>query len=416
MGILSDNQNQESSTRNRWKVVLGGFLIALMGGLSYSWGVFVEPLKEHFGWSKMVSTLPLSVFMLIFAVVMIPAGRIQERIGVKRQIRIGAVLFLIAYLLSALIKVCPYKWWLLLSQGLVGGTACGLTYSCVAPAIRRWYPDHPGLAVSLGVMGFGLASFFFAPIKAQITIPHLGLDGTFIILGIITFSVTWYASSLISFPPGWYMHLFGADHLAGDDTTVLANVRPTQMIRMKLFWLTWGSFLMVIYGSQLIISILPSYGKTVANLSLASASIPISIFALVNGISRPVAGYLSDRFGALKLMVWVYFAQSLVFLIFPYYIKDLLSLSIASFVLGTGIAATLALYPVLTSEFFGVEHLGMNYGIVFSAYGFGAIAIQAGTYLHDKTGSYTPALLIAGFSSLIGTLLLWLIHRRYSVS
>lgn len=413
---MRSDKNQDSSTRNRWKVVLGGFLLALMGGLSYSWGVFVEPLKELFGWSKMVSTMPLSMFMLIFAAVMIPAGRLQERIGVKMQIRIGAVLFLAAYFLSALIKICPFKWWLLLSQGLIGGTACGLTYSCVAPSIRRWYPDHPGLAVSMGVMGFGLASFFFAPIKAQFTIPKLGLDGTFIILGLITFSVTWVASNLVKYPPDWYMHLFGADHMAGTDSTVLANIRPLQMLRKRLFWLTWASFLMVIYGSQLIIGILPSYGHSVAKLSPATASIPISIFALVNGLSRPVAGFISDRIGALKLMVWIYLAQSVVFLIFPFYIKDLLSLSIASFVLGTGIAATLALYPVLTSEFFGVEHLGMNYGIIFSAYGFGAIAIQAGTYLHDKTGSYTPALMIAGVSSLTGTLLLWLIHRKYRVS
>jgi len=413
---LRSDKNQDSSTRNRWKVVLGGFLLALMGGLSYSWGVFVEPLKELFGWSKMVSTMPLSMFMLIFAAVMIPAGRLQERIGVKMQIRIGAVLFLAAYFLSALIKICPFKWWLLLSQGLIGGTACGLTYSCVAPSIRRWYPDHPGLAVSMGVMGFGLASFFFAPIKAQFTIPKLGIDGTFIILGLITFSVTWVASNLVKYPPDWYMHLFGADHMAGADSTVLANIRPLQMLRKRLFWLTWASFLMVIYGSQLIIGILPSYGHSVAKLSPATASIPISIFALVNGLSRPVAGFISDRIGALKLMVWIYLAQSVVFLIFPFYIKDLLSLSIASFVLGTGIAATLALYPVLTSEFFGVEHLGMNYGIIFSAYGFGAIAIQAGTYLHDKTGSYTPALMIAGVSSLTGTLLLWLIHRKYRVS
>jgi OFA family oxalate/formate antiporter-like MFS transporter len=413
---LSDKPHHEQSTRNRWKVVLGGFLLALMGGLSYSWGVFVEPLKELFGWSKMVSTLPLSIFMLIFAIVMIPAGRLQEKIGLKLQIRIGAILFLIAYLMSALIEVCPYKWWLLLSQGLIGGTACGLTYSCVAPSIRRWYPDHPGLAVSLGVMGFGLASFFFAPIKAQITIPHLGMDGTFILMGIVTSSVTWVASYLVKFPPDWYLHLFGTIHMAGSDNAVLANVRPSEMLRTKLFWLTWFSFLMVVYGSLLIIGILPSYGKTVANLSVASAAIPISIFSLVNGLSRPVAGFISDRIGALKLMVWVYLAQSVVFLAFPFLVKDLLTLSIASFALGTGIASTLALYPVLTSEFFGVEHLGMNYGIVFSAYGFGAIAIQAGTYLHDRTGSYTPALMIAGVSSLIGTLVLWLIHRRYRVS
>jgi len=88
----------------------------------------------------------------------------------------------------------------------------------------------------------------------------------------------------------------------------------------------------------------------------------------------------------------------------------------ASVILGFGIASSLALFPVLTSEFFGVEHMGINYGILFSAYGFGAIAIQAGTYLHDLTGSYTPALLMAGVTSLIGTLIMIYIRKTYKVS
>ncbi|MBW6514685.1 MAG: OFA family MFS transporter [Candidatus Syntrophosphaera sp.] len=393
--------------RARWKVVWGGFLVAMVGGLSYSWGVFVEPMQSQFGWTKSDATLPLSVFMVVFAVMMIPGGKLQEKLGLRKQLRIGALLFLIAYLLSALVHFTVSKWWLVFSYGVVGGIACGVTYSCIAPPIRRWFPDHPGLAVSLGVMGFGLASFFFAPFKAKVALPLFGIFGTFILLAVITFAVLWYASRLVRFPDeDWFTHLFGTMHLTGQTSSILEDVHPRQMLKEKLFWFTWLSFLMVVFGSLMIIGILPSFGKEVLNLDPLQAAIPLSFFALTNGVSRPLAGILSDKIGALQLMVMVYVLQTAVFLILPFYINTLALLNLAGIVLGIGIGVTLALFPVLASEFFGVMHLGVNYGLLFSAYGFGALAIPTGAYLHGLTNSYTTPLLLAGVMSGIGTLLL----------
>ncbi|MDZ4183237.1 MAG: OFA family MFS transporter [Candidatus Cloacimonadaceae bacterium] len=410
-------QSDKPFLGSRWSVVLGGFLLALMGGLSYSWGVFVRPLGDSFGWSKSSAMLPLSVFMVVFAIVMIPAGKIQEKYGTRRIIVLGAFLFLIANLMSSLITRIPYRGWLVFSYGGIGGIACGLTYSCVAPSIRRWFPDYPGLAVSLGVMGFGIASFVFAPLKAHYIIPRLGLDGTFIIIAALSFGVSLIASRLVVFPTDeWYMHIYGAMHLPDKTGMVRANLRPGQMLTRPLFWMIWTSFLFIVYGSLLIIGILPSYGQEVVKLSGSQAAIPISLFALFNGLSRPLSGFISDRIGIPRVMMAVFACQALVFLLFPYYVLSFWTMNAAAIVLGFGIGTSLALYPVLTSECFGVEHLGINYGIVFSAYGFGAIAIQGGTYLRDMTGSYTTSLLIAGLLSIISTILVVLIRKIYKLS
>lgn len=396
---------------SRWLVVLGGFLIAMVGGLSYSWGVFVEPMRSAFGWTKSEATLPLSIFMVSFALMMIPGGKLQEKLGLKKQLRLGALLFLASYLLSALLPLTGSKWWLALTYGALGGIACGITYSCIAPPIRRWFPDHPGLAVSLGLMGFGLASFFFAPFKAKVALPNLDIHGTFILLGFVAFSVTWLASYLVKFPEdGWFNQLFGTIHLSGDASSILEDVTPGQMLRKKLFWLTWASFLAVVYGSLLIIGILPSFGVEHLKLSPANATIPLSVFALINGVSRPLAGIFSDKYGSLRPMIIVYFLQTVVFFLLPYHVRSLSMLNGSAAVLGIGIGFTLTLYPVLCSEFFGVRHLGINYGLLFSAYAFGALAIQAGTWLHEITGSYEVPLLIAGAMSAIGSLFLVYIH------
>jgi len=401
----------------RWTVVLGGFLLALMGGLSYSWGVFVEPLQNHFGWSKAISMLPLSVFMIVFAAVMIPAGRLQERIGTRRLITLGAFMFLLANSLSAMLHWFPFRGWLVFSYGVIGGLACGLTYSCVAPPIRRWFPDFPGLAVSLGVMGFGLASFVFAPLKAHIIIPKMGLDGTFVFIAGLSFVVTLVASRLVVFPTDqWYMHIYGAMHLPDKTGMVRSNLSPRQMLKQPLFWLIWSSFLCSICGSLLIIGILPSYGREIIRLSGGHAAIPVSLFALSNGLSRPLAGFFSDRIGILNVLSAVFLLQAVVFLVFPFYVLSFTSILVAAVFLGLGIGTSLSLYPVLSSEVFGVEHLGVNYGILFSAYGFGALAIQGGAYLRDVSGSYTLSLVLAGILSLLSAIIAMGIKKRYSLN
>ncbi|MDD4309926.1 MAG: OFA family MFS transporter [Candidatus Cloacimonetes bacterium] len=402
---------------SRWTVVLGGFMLALMGGLSYSWGVFVQPLEQHFGWSTSASMLPLSIFMVVFAIVMIPAGRLQEKYGTRKMITIGAFLFLVANSLSAMLHVVTHLAWLVFTYGVIGGIATGLTYSCVAPSIRRWFPDYPGLAVSLGVMGFGLASFVFAPLKAHIIIPNMGLDGTFIVIAALTFVITLLASRLVVFPTDqWYMHVYGAMHLPDKTGMVRSNLLPRQMLQKPLFWLIWSSFLFSIYGSLLIIGILPSYGEKVVGLNGGKAAFSISLFALSNGLSRPLAGFISDRIGILNVMIVIFALQAIVFIVFPFYVLSFSAMLIASVILGLGIGTSLALYPVLTSECFGVEHLGVNYGLVFSAYGFGAIAIQGGAWLHDLSGSYTAPLLLAGILSLISTFIVIRIKTIHKLS
>ena len=397
----------------RWTVVLGGFLLAFVGGLSYSWGVFVEPLQYSFGWSKSRSMLPLSIFMIVFALTMIPAGKLQEKLGTRRLITFGAFMFLLAYGLSALLHHLPYSGWLVFSYGILGGFACGITYSCVAPPIRRWFPDIPGLAVSLGVMGFGLASFIFAPLKAHFIIPSLGLDGTFLLIAMLTFLLTMIASRLVVFPVDeWYMHIYGAMHLPDKTGMIRSNLNPRQMVRRPLFWAIWASFLLAVSGSLMIIGILPSYGLEVVKLSGGKASLAVSLFALSNGLSRPLAGFISDRIGILKVIVVAYILQAIVFTIFPFIVLSFASLLLAAVILGLGIGVSLSLYPVLTSECFGVEHLGANYGLVFSAYGFGALAIQGGAYLRDFSGSYTIPLLLAGLFSLLSSgLILWTMRK-----
>ena len=393
----------------RWRVVLGGFLLALMGGVSYAWGVLVLPLMERFGWTKAEAALPLTVFMVSFALMMVPAGALQDRLGPRTVATAGALLFFVAYALAALVGWSGSVWWLVASYGLLGGAACGLTYSAIAPPARKWYPDRPALAVSTAVMGFGLAALVVAPVKSEILIVVHGIEGTFVILGTATLLVSLAAARLLRNPPaGWRPPAAPLSAAAAPAATDLA---PAQVWRTRRFWLLWLAFACVISGGLLAIGLIPAYG-TAMGLDTAEAALAISVFAAFNGFGRPLGGWLADRYGALPVMAATYLVQAAVLLGFPALVQGLASLYLAAALLGWGFAVTLGLFPVLTAAAFGVRHFGANYGLVFTAFGAGAMAPLWASWLHDATGRLDAAFTAAGLLAALGLGLCLGLRRR----
>ena len=401
----------------RWSIPFAGFLLALMGGFSYAWGVFIIPMEERFGWTKAEATLPFTVFVLIFALFMIPAGRLQDKIGPRRVSAVGAVLFFVSYGLAALVDRFPYPWWLVVTYSLIGGIACGLTYACVAPPARKWFPDKPGLAISFAVMGFGLAALVFAPLKAEYLIPIYGIEGTFFIIAIITSVICLFAAWLIRNPPaGWTPSEWETGNEVGKTTMVRQESTPKEMLRNPIFMIMWLAMALVCAGGLICIGLIPSYGNLILGLTPTKAALAISIFAGFNGFGRPVAGFLGDKFGIVWVMILTYIIQTITFLFFHIFAVSSPTLYIASALLGWGYAVTLALFPTLTSICFGVKHLGINYGIVITAFGIGGLAPAVGSRIFDVTGSYTPAFLSAGIMAGIGMVLCVVLKKKYALS
>lgn len=399
------------ATPARWRILLAGFLLALMGGFSYAWGVFVLPMIERFGWSKAEATLPFTAFMVVFAIVMVPAGRLQDRWGARVVATAGAVLFAVAYGLAALVGAFPHAWWLVFTYGVLGGAACGLTYACVAPPARKWFPDRPGFAVSTAVAGFGLASLMVAPIKSEYLIEAFGIEGTLLVIGGLTLLVSLWAARMLNEPPdGWKPAGWGLSRTAVETVPVKQALAPGEVLRTPLFWMIWLTMGSVISGGLLAIGLIPAYGRSIG-LSSGEAALAISVFAAFNGFGRPLAGFLADRYGVIPVMIPTYLLQAATLLLFTVFAVTLPTLYLASALLGWGFAVTLGLFPVLTANAFGVKHLGANYGLVFTAFGLGAVAPVAGAWIYATSGSYAPAFAAAGVQAGIGLVLCSFIAR-----
>jgi OFA family oxalate/formate antiporter-like MFS transporter len=410
-----ETKEQKVAAR-RWAIPFAGFLLALMGGISYAWGVFVIPMREKFGWTTVEATLPFTVFMVVFALTMVPGGRLQDRLGPRKTSAIGAGLFLVAYWAAALIDNIPYLWWLLLVFSVIGGTACGLTYACVAPPARKWYPDKPGAAISFAVMGFGLAAVVFAPLKADFLIPAYGIAGTFLTLAIIVPTVCFFAAAIIKDPPkGWTVPVV-TDSRKSKASLVKQELSPHDFIGKPLFWVIWLAYGCVIAGGLMSMSLIPAYGIKIVGLTAEEAALALSIFAGVNGFGRPLAGMLIDRFGVVTVMIFTYIIQASTLLAFHLFAITLPALYVAAILLGWGFAVTLSAFPALTAICSGLRNFGINNGIVFTAFGAGAFASAIGAWLFDITGSFTPAFVSAGVLAGMGIILCVVLKRKYAIA
>jgi OFA family oxalate/formate antiporter-like MFS transporter len=397
----------------RWVIPAGGFVLALMGGVSYAWSSFVVPLTEKYGWTTAEATLPFTVFMVVFALGMVPAGRLQDRLGPRRVALAGAGVFLLAYALASLVGRVSHPLWLVATYGILGGAGCALTYACVAPPARKWFPDRPGFAISLAVAGFGLAPVIFSPLKAGWLIPTWDVEGTILFLGFLVAGLSALAALVLRDPPPDWAP--AGTPRRGSPRGKEEEVPPREVLRRPLFYVIWGAFALVMVGGLMAIGLIKPYGQLALGLPAGVAAWAMSLFALFNGLGRPPAGFLGDRFGPVRVMVATFALQTLVFFTFPVFAVAIPSYYLASALLGWGYAVTLALFPTVTAWCFGVKHLGMNYGLVFTAFGMGALGSVLGAWLFDLTQSYTPSFLLAGATTGLGFLLTVLMRRRFGL-
>jgi MFS family permease len=389
-----------SSLSPRWIYPPIGLVINLMLGTIYSWSVFRKPLESFFGWSAVESSLPFTVFLLVFALLMPVGGKLMEALGPRKVSLIGGVLVGLGWFLTSLVTSLPEPLiFTLIFYGIIAGAGVGIAYGVPISVSSRWIPERRGLAVGLTILGFGLSPLITAPL-ANYLIHAVGLMNTFAYLGIAFGALLVVLSIPLSFPPeGWTPPSTSAQVVK---TRALAELEPKQMVRTLTFYGLWLSYALGTLGGFTAISLAAKYGQEVVGLTSELSATITGVFAIFNGAGRPFFGYLCDRLGVRKtalISFIVIFAAALLamqaYTLPPY----IISFALLWLVFG----GWLAIAPAGTSTFFGLKHLGTNYGIVFTGYGAGAlIGPTLASYIQATTGSYSPAFLTTAILAMIG--------------
>jgi len=395
--------------RGRWGLILSGMIINLCLGTIYSWSVFVGPLTGYFS-AELGQTvtageilMPFSVFLAFFAIAMPLTGKFIETIGPRRVTIIGGMLTGAGWLLASMVTSV---WMLYIVYGMVGGIGVGIAYGVPVAVAARWFPDRRGTAVGLTLLGFGFSAFLTANIAGYL-IDATGVMNTFRIFGIAFIVLILLLALPLRFPAaGW--RPAGWTPPVPKPGEEVCECDRSAMVRTPAFYGLWVCYFIGCLAGLMAISISKPVGTEIG-IATGLATALVGFFAIFNGGGRPVFGALTDRFTprntAIGSFVLICLASILLWQIpsVPVYI---LSFAILWGCLG----GWLAIAPTATGSYFGTCDYPRCYGVVFLAYGAGAIAgPQLAGFIKTTTGSYLgvfPYILILSIFGIIVAMIL----------
>lgn len=364
-----------------WIVVAAGLCINLMFGVLYTWSIFSATLSATYQWSGFQASLPYTVAIAMFALVMLVGGKLQDMFGPRMVATMGGVLTGAGLVLSS---VFPTLTGVILCFGVLTGAGIGMGYSATTPAAIKWFPPaRKGLITGIVVTGFGLASLYIAPLTKAL-IAAYGVFATFKILGLSFGALIVLFAQFLSVPKAAQVPAAAASS-ARDYTW-------REMLKTPQFYLLWLMFLAGSMTGLMLIGHLAKIAtlQTGANMGVAL----VAMIAIANALGRPVAGFVSDKIGRGRTMAILYLLQGATLLVFSSF-DSFATILAGSMLITFSYGAMLAVYPSAVGDFYGTRNIGFNYAILFTAWGVAGVSgpLAAGWIL-DTTGGYGAAFLI----------------------
>jgi len=396
---------------SRWWCLAGGLSMNLALGTLYGWSVFVAPLEQRFGWTRAETSMVFTIAAIVFAISFVFAGRIQDKYGPLPCSLIGGVLVSLGFYLSSFTTSLSY---LYICFGVIGGLGNGFGYATPIPVMAKWFPDKRGLAVGIAVGGYGAGSAIFGPLAQLKLIPAYGLPATFQILGGLFFVMTMVGAFLLRNPPAGYQPE-GWVPTAKQVSNTAHEWTPGETLRTPTFWLMWAGYALGCSAGLMVISQLVPFAASagVATASLSTMTLLVGAFGNASG--RVLSAWMSDRLGrinVLRVMIGIsmvampalYAAGSNVGLLY-----------VAVFVVYWCYGTQLSVNGVAAADFWGTKNAGVNYGMLFTAWGVaGIIGPRIAGVLFDRYHNYQAAFYVAG--ALSGVALLCELGARRPVA
>jgi MFS family permease len=414
----AEMNKQNVSAKRGWTVVLAGTGINLALGILYTWSIFKGAIADSiaaggpgaFAWDKASINDPYATACLTFAVAMIMAGKVQDKFGPRITCMIGGVMVGAGFMIIS--QTTSYWAWIA-GFGVMAGMGIGFGYSSATPPALKWFPPaRTGLIAGIVVAGFGLASVYIAPL-AQFLLGAYGLQQSMLYFGIGFVAVTCFFGLFLSNPPAGYVADPGAARVVSRRSAT-DDKSPAQILRTAKFYTLWTCFFIGAGAGLMVIG----SAKGLAKASMGElAFLVVAIMAVGNAAGRIVAGVVSDKIGrANTLVIMLVFQAVLMFLAIPvidgtYNNPLAMPLLVTFMVFNYG--TNLSLFPSFAKDLWGAKHFGMNYGILFSAWGVGAFAlVRVAEMLKVKTGGFTMSFAAAGALLVVGAMLAGTLKAR----
>ena len=375
---------------NRWLIVVGTIIVQMGLGTIYTWSLFNQPLGEKFSWSLGAVATTFSITSFSLAIATLFAGRLQERIGIRKLTLISGIILGLGLIASSFATSLGMIY---LLAGIVVGFADGTAYITTLSNLIKWFPERKGLISGISVGAFGTGSLLFKYVNASL-IANQGVSLAFFYWGIIVMVLVGAGSFLlrekITVPQAVTRLQTGRDF----------SVK--EMLSVKESYFLFIIFFTACMSGLYLIGIVKDLGVQLAGMDLATAANTVSAIAIFNTAGRIILGALSDKVGRLRVISFTLLVTTLAVSVLSF-----VPLTHALFFLCVGAIAfcfggNITVFPAIVGDFFGLKNHSKNYGVIYQGFGLGALA---GSFIAAQLGGYHATFIVIAVMSVISLLL-----------
>jgi OFA family oxalate/formate antiporter-like MFS transporter len=378
--------------------------MAMIANMQYGWTLFVNPINEKYQWGRTAIQVAFTIFVVTETWLVPIEGYLVDKYGPRPVVVVGGLLCAVAWALNSVASSLP----LLYIAAAIGGVGAGAVYgTCVGNALK-WFPNRRGLAAGITAAGFGAGSAAtVVPIASMIK--SSGYEATFLWFGLGQGVIVFILGLALLAPP--------ATLLASAKSAVqrvVYNATPREVIGSPVFWVMYLMFVMMAAGGLMATAqlgpIAKDFGLHDSPVSLLGLTLPALTFALtidrvLNGLTRPFFGWISDRIGRENTMFIAFAIEAVGILALSKYGQ-----SPVAFVLLTGIVffawgEIYSLFPATCGDTYGPKFAATNAGLLYTAKGTAALLVPFTSVVTAITGSWHAVFMLASGMAAVAALL-----------
>ena len=393
-----------------WQLTIGIVCMCMVANLQYGWTLFVNPIGDKYHWPKASIQLAFTIFVLTETWLVPLEGYLVDKLGPRSVTLGGGVLVAASWALNSIADSLS----LLYIAAAIGGIGAGAVYgTCVGNALK-WFPDRRGLAAGLTAMGFGAGSALtVVPIATMIK--SSGYEATFLGFGLAQGAVVLALGWMLRQPAGTL-----AAHASSASRAATRDFTPLEMVRTRVFWIMYAMFVLMAAGGLMATAQLAPIARdlkiadvpvSLLGLTLPALTFALSIDRVLNGVTRPFFGWVSDRIGRENTMFIAFLLEGVGILLLSIFGGNALA-----FVLLTGLVffawgEIYSLFPATCADTYGSTYAAANAGLLYTAKGMAALLVPLSSLLASASGGWHSVFLAAAAMSLAAALLALLVLK-----
>jgi MFS transporter, OFA family, oxalate/formate antiporter len=403
--MLNQDVKQPGPIGGRWlQLVIGVICMAMVANLQYGWTLFVDPMAQKYGWSRAGIQVAFTIFVVTETWLVPVEGWFVDKFGPRIVVLVGGLLCAIAWAMNSIADSLA----LLYVAAAVGGIGAGAVYGTCIGAALKWFPDRRGFAAGMTAAGFGAGSALTViPIAAMIK--SSGYEATFLAFGLAQGGVVLLLAFFLATPKPGQLPAF---------TPKVVQTRreysPLEMLKTPVFWVMYVMFVLVAAGGLMATAQLAPIAKdfqiidvpvSILGLTLPALTFALSIDRVLNGLTRPFFGWVSDIIGRENTMFIAFALEFVGILLLMKFGQDPLLFVILTGLVFFAWGEIYSLFPSTCADTFGTRYATTNAGLLYTAKGTAALVVPFANLAVTQFGTWDAVFIAAAFVNAVAAIM-----------